>query len=258
MSVLFDKSVSPLVYAASVGNEKAVRLCLLGGRWNEKHVETAFVYAAMLGHLDTLIVLHDSRYVSPHIIDSAFSHALLQNHLDVCRFLEMRHKHTSVGLDDMEQLVELDRVDALKFCYAKSKESSKLLSERLFQIACLSKSCGVLDWFIQCMEEKGVAQPSALHSLLRVSQVHSFVPRLLKIKGCSVSDAAFAYTRIPDFKYNNTWCARLVLCHRVRQRWNQVRGIFWFIVACKSWIRAYYRVSGKGYCAAKEEFKQLL
>ena len=232
---------------------------MLGGRWDTKTVETAFIYAAMLGHLNTVVALFESRYMTIQIIDSAFSLALLQNHLHVCRFLDNRHKETSVGLDDIEQLVELDRVDALKFCYEKSngKSRGKLFGARLFQMACLCNSCGVLDWLIQCMESKGVAETYALHALLRVSKVHHFVPRLLKIPGCSVSDSALAYTRVPDFRYNNMWCAGLVLRHRVHGRWNQIRGIFWFVVAFKRWVRAYYDVSGKGYRLARQEFMTL-
>ena len=257
--LLPDRVTAPVVYAAFVGNLRALRVCMVCGSWDTYTLDTALVCASMMGHLDAVRVLLDSRKFSANTVSLAFSHALVQDKLDVCMFLNARNRAgISISTDDIEQLVEMDRVNGLRMCFdmVSTVGRRKLFSERLFHMACLCTSFGVVEWYIGMMEAGVFAEEShALMGVLRVRDLHKFVPRLLGI-GVLVSDESFEYAMSESFRLCNPLCSQHVLRARTHRRWSQIRGVFWFVVAYRRWFAEYYSVEGKGFRAARQRFAQ--
>lgn len=250
--MLVSKITAPLVYSAFVGNERAVRMCMQSGEWDTNSLENSLVYSCMLGHFSVVQLLTENRRFSERAVNRAFSYALLQDHLDVCMLIKT-HADIAVGVGDIEQLVEMDRVDALELCYVLTNAAcrSRLFSRRLFSMACLCKSVGVLKWFLSrfdMVEDKS----DALLAVLRVQCLHKWVPRLVELAG--VSDAALEYSREREFVVRNPLCSEVVLRARTKRRWAQIRGVFWFVVAYRRWLRSYYSTDGKGFYRARFRF----
>lgn len=251
---------SPLAFAAFVGNEEAVKICIRSGRWDLICLDQSLLYAAMFGHTKVVDILQAGRSFPHQVVERAFRCALLQNHLGVCTHLTKATSHKiNLNMDDLDQLIMLDRAEALKLCCELTDMQGKLFCFRLFQLACLCVSTNVLEWFITNLEN-GVFPPSPalLHAVLRVQQLHVYVPRLLRVRNMTVSYKVWLYCQEPSFTKHHPQCARLVFDWVVKRRWRQVRGVFWFVVFCQRWVRDHYKPGENGYQKTKEIWSQRL